>query len=82
MPISNFLLTLFFEHVKNFYPQLFLECKYIIKEKKICKYIIKEIQISSDDCSKEDSEEKNSDVENSNEENSDEENHINEDTEI
>ena len=51
---------------RNYYPQVFLECKYVVKEKKIPKYIIDDTEISSD------SDEKNSDEKNSSEENSDE----------
>ena len=52
---------------KNYY-QLFLESKYVAKEKKIPKNIIDDIEISSD------SDKKNCDRENSDEENSDEKN--------
>ena len=52
-----------FRACKNCYPQVFLECKYVVKGKKIIKDIIDNIEISSD-----------SDRENSDEENSDEKN--------
>ena len=52
---------------KNYY-QLFLESKYVVKEKKIPKNIINDIEISSD------SDKKNCDRENSDEKNFDEEN--------
>ena len=33
---------------KHYYPQVFLECKYVLKEKKIPKCIIDNIEISFD----------------------------------
>ena len=50
---------------KDYYLQVFLvECKYVVKKKKILKLITDDIEISSDDSDRE-----NSDEENSNEEN-------------
>ena len=51
---------------KRYYPQVFLECKYVLKEKKIPKCIIDNIEISFD------SDRGNSDEEGSDDENSDE----------
>ena len=35
---------------KDYFPQVFLECKYVVKEKKTSKFITDDINISSDDC--------------------------------
>ena len=32
---------------KNYYPEVFSECKYVVKEQKFAKYIIDDIEISS-----------------------------------
>ena len=61
-----------FRKGSNYYPEVFLECEYTVKEKKIPKYIIDDIEISSG-FDREHSDEGNSDKENSNEKNSDEE---------
>ena len=54
---------------QDYYPQVFLvECKYVVKEKKIPKCIIDDIDISSD------SDRENPGEENSDQKNSDEEN--------
>ena len=46
----------------NYYPQVFLvECKYVVKEKKMSEYIIDDIKISSDS-DRENSYEENSEI--------------------
>ena len=55
---------------KNYYPQMFLECRYIVQEKKMSKtFISDDIKLFSDDSYEEDFGKKNSDEENSHEEN-------------
>ena len=40
-----------FRTCKNYYPEVFSECKYVVKEKKLAKYFIDDIEISPDsDC--------------------------------
>ena len=40
---------------KNYYSQVFLECKYIVKEKKMIRYITDDLETFSDDSDKENS---------------------------
>ena len=42
---------------KNYYPQVFLQCKYIGEEKKIIRYITDNLEISSEDSDKDNSDE-------------------------
>ena len=66
-----------FRKDRKYYPQTFLECKYVVKEKKTSKFLADNIEISSHDSEKEgsdDSEKEDSDEENSGEENFNEEN--------
>ena len=52
--LSVILLDSVYKKDKNYYPQVFLECKYVTKEKKrsIKKFITDNIEISSDDSDK------------------------------
>ena len=58
---------------KNYCPQVFRECKYVVKEKKIPKHIIDNLEISSDS-DRENSDTKNSGEEKFDKKNSEEEN--------
>ena len=40
---------------KNYYPQVFLECKYTIKEKKVSRFTDDDLEICSDDFDEENS---------------------------